>query len=231
MAQNNNVWYNNHIFGRNKRNLGGKYMEEKEKEQMMALLRATVDDFRGFLVDGEEIPVADDDLHALVALKELEKYPGWKYEHGVGRDPITELLYLKKAIYMTRIKVGEGKYQRSIAYCKDVNQQEVQYRGEKTTLAEAIKSIALGSGYEVDEYEVEQVNEEENKYKFKKPTNYTAKIEYKQREGKRFHKSFQEGDQPIFAGDKYIGFIHNGKFYSADPSIYKRGSKGNGGAR
>ena len=187
---------------------------------------ALIDDFRGFLVDGikrKEVP--EDMLHLQIAYQELLKDPGWQYESGTGQNPIVEYLQIKKAIYITKIpkEDGSGEYQRTVGYLTDVFAEEVEYKGRKKYAYEILRSIAIGMGYDVDEYTLQIKNENS----VKTPTTIvTYKGEtYVRRRRHRTqiepHRNLSEGDKPIFgAGGLLIGFISNGKFVRARD--YKR---------
>lgn len=179
-----------------------------------ALSGALIDDFRGFLVEGicrQLVP--DDKLHLQIAYQELLNVPGWEYESGTGQNPIIEYLQLKKAIYITKIlkEDGSGEYQRTVGYLTDVFDFEVDYKGKKLPAYEVLRSIAIGMGYDVDEYTLLP----RTKDSVKTPAAIvTYKGEtYVKKRLKQFHphRKLSEG-RPIFVDGKLVGFITHGKF-------------------
>lgn len=197
--------------------------QEAFKKIARALSVALVDDFRGFLVEGtKRVEVPDDMLHLQIAYQELLKVPGWKYESGTGQNPIVEYLQIKKAIYITKILKEDGSgYQRTVGYLTDIFSEKVEYRGEEQYLYEILRSIAIGMGYDVDEYTLQMRTENS----VKTPTTIVTykgethiKKQYKEVEP---HRTLSEGDKPIFSNNgQLMGFISNGKFVRAKE--YKR---------
>ena len=183
------------------------------------LCDALIDDFRGFLVDGHQlIEVPENLLHLHIAFQEMSKVPGWKYESGIGQNPTIEYMKEKKAIYITRIPAPNkpGEYQRTVGYLTDAFPEEIQYKEVFKPQYEIIKQIALGMGYDVDEYTLQPRKENS----VKTPVSITT---YKSTNNVRKSKSIKlipsrnlsEGDKPVFGNDnKLLGFISNGKFVS-----------------
>ena len=193
-------------------------MEEKNyKKIAKTLSMALIDDFRGFLVEGvQRIKVPDDMLHVQIALQEMMKIPGWHHESGVGEDPIVELMKDKSAIYITKIPDAqkEGVYYRSIGYVKDVYSDIFEYKGKKMHVYEMLRRIAIGMGYDVDEYTLLERTENSVKTPFS-VVNYKGSIYVKksQKMDIQPHKNLSEGDIPVFDNNnRLIGFKSKGEF-------------------
>lgn len=193
--------------------------EQNFNETLKKLCDALIDDFRGFLVEGDKrIEVPEDLLHLQIAFQEMSKVPGWKYESGTGQNPTIEYLKEKRAIYITKIPnpTKKGEYQRTVGYLTDVFSEEVPYKGVFQPQYEIIKQIALGMGYDVDEYTLQERTENSVK------TPVTI-VTYKGNTNVRKTNSVQlisnrtlfPGDKPVFGNNNnLLGFISNGKFVS-----------------
>ncbi len=181
------------------------------------LSMALIDDFRGFLVAGEErLEVPDDKLHYQIAFEEMSKVPGWKYISGTGQNPIVEFMKEKKAIYITKIPdpTDPNKFYRTVGYISDIFSNNANYRGVEKPEYLILRDIALGMGYDVDEYELLE----------KKDGQTGTPVSIKNYKGemkvKTSHKltmlhgrNLSEGDKPVFdSQNNIIGFISNGKF-------------------
>lgn len=202
--------------------------ERNYNEIAKELVMALVDDFRGFLIEGtERVEVPDDKLHIQIALEELMKIPGWKHESGVGEVPTVELMKDKNAIYITKIPIpGEkGKYQRSVGYITDMYNDEIVYKGKHQKAYEVLRKIAIGMGYDVDEYELLKRTEETVKTPVM-VTNYRGNLKIKKsRVDIKPQHSIKDGDKPQFdKNGEFIGFISGGKFISK--AHYARYSSG-----
>ena len=190
---------------------------------------ALIDDFRGFLIDGvKRVTVPDDKLHIQIALEEMMKIPGWQHESGVGEVPTVELMKEKRAIYITRIPdpKTKGKFQRSIGYINDLYMDDVEYKGQKMKAHEMLRKIAIGMGYDVDEYEL--LERTENSVKTPVAvTNYKGDIKIKRRKLEIDQpRSVREGDKPQFDGEgNLVGFISGGRFISKDHFSRYRGAR------
>lgn len=197
----------------------------KFNEIAKALSMALIDDFRGFLVEGKQrIEVPEDMLHLQIAHQEMLKVPNWKYESGTGQNPTIEYMKEKQAIYITKIpnENRKGEYQRTVGYLTDVYSQEVEYKGKKQLAYEVLKTIAIGMGYDVDEYTLQERTENTVKTPVSIVT-YKGETHIKKVCSQQVvpHRSLSEGDQPVFGeNDLIIGFISKGKFVSA--KNYKR---------
>lgn len=182
-----------------------------------ALSSALIDDFRGFLLEGTtRLEVADDELHAIVARNEMSKVPGWEYVSGTGQNPMVELMKEKRAIYITKIPINlEGnEFSRTVGYVKDSFPDIANYRGVEKPEYLILREIALGMGYDVDEYTLLEKKEEE---KGTPVQISTFKGEMKVKEYPKITishgRSIAEGDKPVFdAQNNIIGFISKGKF-------------------
>lgn len=200
---------------------------EKEKFSIATkkLSSALIDDFRGFIADGcQRIEVPEDLLHLNIAFQEMSKVPGWKYESGTGQNPTIEYLKEKEAIYITKIPVPnkKGEYQRTVGYLTDVFSEEVEYRGIQQKQSEVLKQIALGMGYDVDEYTLQERTESSVKTPVSIVT-YKGKMHVRQTPSIKLdpNRTLSEGDKPVFGNNnKLIGFISNGRFVNI--KNYKR---------
>lgn len=188
-----------------------------------SLSLALVDDFKGFLADGtEKINVSEGELHARVAFQEMSKLPNWKYESGVGQNPIVEYMQEKRAIYVTKIPLASdnSQYQRTVGYLTDAYSELIEYKGTVQPIYMVLRRIALGMGYDVDEYTLEK-NLESNAKTPVSITTYKADIAVKKFKTIIANRSLKNGDKPVFASDGNImGFMSNGKFVNIDH--YKR---------
>lgn len=191
---------------------------EKFKETAKALSIALIDDFRGFLVEGtERLEVPEDMLHLQIAFQEMCKIPTWKYESGTGQNPTIEFMKEKKAIYITKIPKDDktGEYQRTVGYLTDVFSENVEYKGKIQPEYEVLKSIAIGMGYDVDEYTLQERTENSVKTPVLIVT-YKGETQIKKTISKKIepHRNISEGDRPVFNDDgtAIIGFISKGKF-------------------
>lgn len=199
-----------------------------EKEKFLRTIKslgyALIEDFRGFLVDGcELIEVPDDMLHMHIAFQEMAKIPGWKYESGTGQNPTIEYMRDKKAIYITKIpdQSVKGLFQRTVGYLTDVYSDIVEYKGVKKPEYEVIKQIALGMGYDVDEYTLQEKTENSVKTPVS-ITTYKGNIHVRKSNIElNPTRNLSEGDRPVFGhNSKLIGFISKGRFVSMNN--YKR---------
>lgn len=195
---------------------------EKRDYNMIAKIlgMALIDDFRGFLIDGiRRVEVPDDKLHIQIALEEMMKVQGWQHESGVGENPTIELMKEKKAIYITKIAdpKKKGEFQRSIGYINDMYMDEVEYKGKKIKAHEMLRQIAIGMGYDVDEYDLLERKEGTVKTPVA-VTSYKGDLKIKRRKlDIEPPRSVQDGDKPQFdKNGKLIGFISGGKFVSKD---------------
>lgn len=59
---------------------------------------------------------------------------------------------MKKAIYITKIKIDNQNYQRVIGYIKEAFDYDVIYKGKKTKAYDALCDISNCSGYSVEQY-------------------------------------------------------------------------------
>ena len=195
---------------------------EKKDYKMIAKLlgMALIDDFRGFLVEGvRRLEVPDDKLHIQIALEEMMRTPGWQHESGVGEVPTVELMKEKSAIYITKIPNPnkKGEFQRSIGYINDMYNEEVEYKGMKMKAHEMLRQIAIGMGYDVDEYDL--LERTENSVKTPVAvTSYKGNIKIKRRKlNIEPPRSIRDGDKPqIDRKGNLIGFISGGKFISKE---------------
>lgn len=198
-------------------------MVDEFNEICKALSMALIDDFRGFLAEGtERIEVPEDKLHQQVACQEMSKIPNWKYISGIGQNPIVEYMRDKKAIYITKLPLDKEnkQYQRTIGYLTDAYSELIEYKGIKQPLYKVLRNIALGMGYDADEYSLDK----NSKSNVKDPvtiTNYKANILIKKTKHFSPKRSLQNGDKPVFAPNgNLIGFMSNGKF--VDKNHYGR---------
>ena len=203
--------------------------EKRDYNKIAKILgMALIDDFRGFLVEGtKRAIVPDDKLHIQIALEEMMKIPGWQHESGVGEVPTVELMKEKSAIYITRIPdpKTKGKFQRSIGYINDLYMDDVEYKGKKMKAHEMLGQIAIGMGYDVDEYEL--LERTENSVKTPVAvTNYKGDIKIKRRKLEiEQPRSIREGDKPQFdSKGNLIGFISRGRFISKEHYSRYRGT-------
>lgn len=200
-------------------------MNEKEfLKTIKSLSYALIEDFRGFLVEGcELIEVPDDMLHLHIAFQEMAKIPGWKYESGTGQNPTIEYMRDKKAIYITKIPddICKGNYQRTVGYLTDSYSDIISYRGLQQPQYEVIKKIALGMGYDVDEYTLQEKTESSVKTPVS-ITTYKGNIHVRKTNlNLNPTRNISEGDRPVFGpNNKVIGFISKGKFVNINN--YKR---------
>lgn len=182
-----------------------------------ALSIALIDDFRGFLVEGTgRLEVPDDQLHYQVAFEEMSKVPGWEYVSGTGQNPIVEFMKEKKAIYITKIATNAEKTEfcRTVGYLKDSFSDIANYRGTNRLEYLILREIALGMGYDVDEYTLLERKEgqtgtpvEISNFKGEMKVKDSPKITMPH------GRSISEGDKPIFdSQNNIIGFISKGKF-------------------
>lgn len=184
--------------------------------------------FRGFLIDGvDRLEVPDeaenftDTLHAFVAKQELEKNPEFKYESGM--DTIAELMKEKNAIYITHILNKDEKgnvksvAQKAVAYMRENYEDVVEYMGRKMHAYEMLRCIAIGLGYDVDEYYKIKDADKTNKMPYD-ADHYEGKISVKvSRANTRAIHKLPEGAKPIVTkDDQLIGFFFKGKFYSKE---------------
>lgn len=185
-----------------------------------ALTMALIDDFRGFLVEGEQrIEVPEHMLHLQIAYQEMLKVPNWKYKSGTGQNPTIEYMKEKNAIYITKIpnenKIGE--FQRTVGYLTNSYSQEVEYKGKRQPAYEVLKTISIGMGYDVDEYTLQQRTENS----VKTPVSivgYKGETHIKKVYSQEVtpHRKLAEGDQPVFDEKGLLkGFISKGKFVNA----------------
>ncbi|HBC85128.1 MAG: hypothetical protein J6D03_04635 [Clostridia bacterium] len=201
-------------------------MQEKDfRETIRNLSMALIDDFRGFLVDRKQrIEVPEGMYHLQIAYQEMQKVPGWKYESGTGQNATIEYMKEKDGIYITKIlkEDGSGKYQRTVGYLKDSFLKQIEYRGKKRLEYEVLREIAIGMGYDVDEYTLL----ERTKNSVKTPVSlvsykgktYVTRSSIKQVQS---HRNLSEGDKPVFGKNgRLMGFMSNGKF--VDVNHYKR---------
>ena len=196
---------------------------EKEKRDYNKIAKilgmALIDDFRGFLLEGvKRLEVKDDELHAIVALNELLKIPGWEHESGVGENTIIELLKERRAIYITKIQDRKNPkaFHRSIGYIAKDYSDVIEYRGRKVKAAEVLREIAIGMGYDVDEYELLKRTEHTSKTPVR-VMNYKGSLKIRRSKLEIAPpRSVKEGDVPQFNTEgNLIGFISGGKFISA----------------
>lgn len=201
-------------------------MEEKDfRETMRNLTMALIDDFRGFLVDiGHRVEVPKEMYHLQIAYQEMLKVPGWEYESGTGQNPTIEYMNEKNGIYITKIRNedGSGTYQRTVGYLTDTFNKQVEYKGAKRLEYEILREIAIGMGYDVDEYTLL----ERTKDSVKTPVSYVGykgEMHITKRNIKEINSNrrLSEGDKPVFGtGGKLMGFTSNGKFF--DVNHYRR---------
>lgn len=201
-------------------------MEERDfRETIRNLSMALIDDFRGFLVDKNKlVEVPEEMYHLQIAYQEMSKIPSWQYESGTGQNPLIEYMKEKSAIYITKIlkEDGSGEYQRTVGYLTDTFLNEVEYRGIKRPEYEILRQIAIGMGYDADEYTLL----ERTKDSVKTPASivtYKGKT-YVKRSHIQHVKStrrLSEGDKPVFGNNgQVIGFMSHGKFVNV--RNYKR---------
>ena len=194
--------------------------EKRDYNRIAKILSmALIDDFRGFLIEGvKRLEVPDDELHAVVALNELLKIPGWVHESGVGENTIVELMKEKRAIYITRIQDRNKPdvFHRSIGYIAKDYSEVIEYRGRKVPASVVLREIAIGMGYDVDEYEVLERKENTPKTPIA-VVNYRGNVKVRRSKLEIAPpRSVKEGDIPQFdTKGQLIGFISGGKFISA----------------
>ena len=187
-------------------------------KEAKALSSALIDDFRGFLINGtDRVEVPKGRLHIQIAVDELTKsVPGWKYEGGVGQNPIVELMQYLKGIYITKIESPDDNNppQRTVGYLTDAYSDIVNYKGTMQYAYDVIKNIALGMGYDVDEYNL--IKDPTSKIKNPvKIENYKASLDIKKSPTIKVapKRSLTNGDKIIFDSDNnIIGVISNGKY-------------------
>lgn len=192
-------------------------IEEKNVRQLPV---AIIDDFRGFIVDGERVEVSEDKYHIQIALEKMKEVAGWEYVSGTGQNPLIDYLRIKQAIYITKIRNDDVKesYQRTVGYLKSAHAETIDYKGKKKPAYQVIREIAIGLGYDVDEYEI---NPETNKIAL---ATYKGSRKIKKTTGMIANRRVSEGDKPVFgSNNQVIGFMHAGKFCSIEK--YKRYGK------
>lgn len=197
-------------------------METEFEANIKKLTEAMIQEFRGFIVEGERIPVPEDLYHINIALQEMQKVPGWEYKSGTGQNPLIDYLKEKKAIYITKIEVEKGKYQLTVGYLQQAYSAEVEYRNKIQPEHEVIKQIATGLGYDVDEY---ILMPEENKVMM---NTYRAENHIKRMPTREvLHTQPISGGysfravKPVFIGNKLAGFTEGGKFKEIRNYRYK----------
>ena len=187
-------------------------MERKDYVKIAtALSNAIIKDFRGFLEEGvKPLEVPKDKLHLEVAYQEMLKIPNWKYESGIGQNPLIEYMIEKNAIYITQIYNEKNEEcQRTVGYLTDVFSEEVDYRGKKQPLYEVLRNIAIGMGYDVDEYTLKERTENSVKtpvdiVTYKGETN----IRKSNNQQMRPYRKLSEGSKPVFGNNgELMGFI------------------------
>ena len=204
--------------------------EEKFNNALKELTSTLIDDFRGFLVEGEQrIEVPENLYHLQVAFQEMSKIPGWEYESGTGQNPMIEYMKEKEAIYITKILIpGEdgqnqkAKYQRTVGYLTDAFSEEIVHKGVKQKEYEVLKQIALGMGYDVDEYTLKERTEDSVKTPVSIVT-YKGELHIRKSRSVKIapHRTLSEGDKPVYGSNgQILGFISKGKFAQANE--YKR---------
>ena len=197
-------------------------MEENFKTNIKKLTEAMLQEFRGFIVDGERIPVPDDLYHLNIAFQEMQKVPGWEYKSGTGQNPLIDYLKEKKAIYITKIETEKGKYQLTVGYLQQAYSFEVEYRGKMKPAYEVIKQIATGLEYDVDEYVLmpEGNKVEMNTYRAEKHIKKMTTREILHTHPISGGHSAREV-KPIFIEGKLVGFTEGGKFKAVEKYRYK----------
>lgn len=205
-------------------------MDENFGKIIKSLSSAIIDDFRGFINNnGERIEVPDDTFHALIAVKELSKLSDWEYKSGVGQNPIVDFMN-RRAIYLTKIpydgKNGKTEFQRTVGYLTNSYTNDIIYKGEQLKEYEVLRKIAVGMGYDVDEYTFE-----ENKTNTLTPptsvTNFKGNIVVKQSKSiiPNHSRRLSDGDVPVLdSNGNLLGFKVHGKFVSREH--YERYSNG-----
>lgn len=192
-------------------------MNENFNEILKSLSSALIDDFRGYInCNGERVEVPDDTYHILIAVQELSKLPDWEYKSGVGQNAIVDFMN-RRAIYITKIPYeenGKKEFQRTVGYLTNAYSNDIIYKGEHLKEYEALRKIAVGMGYDVDEYTFEK-----NKTNTLTPptsvTNFKGNLVVKQSESIMTNHSrrLSDGDIPVFdSNGNLLGFKVHGKF-------------------
>lgn len=190
---------------------------ENFENVVLALSNALYADFRGFLSEGvNRIVVPDEMLHIQIAFQEMANVPGWTYESGVGQNPIIEFMDLKKAIYITKIKDEKtGEYHRNVGILTDSYAGDKIYKGNKMKEYEVLRLIAIGMGYDVDEYTLLERTVDSAKTPVSIVT-FKGEINVRRYNRVDFSpkRDVSLGDRPIVSNGVLYGFISNGKFYN-----------------
>ena len=188
------------------------------KKLASELLMAIMDDFRGFIVDGDRrVEVPEGKYHPQVAMEEMSKVPGWHYESGVGQNPLVELMMEKNAIYITKIADAKNpkELHRIIGYIPENFSDKIEYHGKIISADKMIKSIALAGGYDVEEYKLLDPKESN----VKTPVDINRIKSERRSMTRRLRdmpprRKLKEGDEAVFDKQgRHIGFKSNGKFY------------------
>lgn len=124
----------------------------------------------------------------------------------------------KNAIYITQIPLNKEKTElsRTVAYSKDSFSNIVNFRGQNQSEYLVLRQIAIGMGYNVDEYELSRKKENHVDYqtfkgemKVKESPKYNTTSKY----NTTFTTSLSEGDKPVFdSQNNLMGFTRNGRF-------------------
>ena len=194
-------------------------MNENFNEILKSLSSALIDDFRGFINgDGERIIVPDDTYHILIAVQQLSKLPDWEYKSFVGQNAIVDFMN-RRAIYITKIPYtenGKKEFQRTVGYLTNAYSNDIIYKGEHLKEYEALRKIAVGIGYDVDEYTFE-----ENKTNTLTPptsvTIFKGNLVVQQSKSimPNHSRRLSDGDVPVFdENNNLLGFMVHGKFVS-----------------
>ena len=191
-------------------------MEENFNQIIKTLSSALIDDFRGFInSDGQRIEVPDNKYHLSIALREMSKLPNWNYQSGVGQNVFIDYLN-RRTIYITKLPTENGLFQRTVGYLTDAYSNNTIYRGHELKEYEVLRKIAIGMGYDVDEYTF-QKNTNNTLTPPVSVTNYKGNLIVNRNKNIKLNvlKHVSEGDKPIF-DDKQnlLGFMVNGKFVS-----------------
>lgn len=129
----------------------------------------------------------------------------------------------KKAIYITKIpdQSVPGQFQRTVGYLTDVYSDIIKYKEVEQPEYAVIKKIALGMGYDVDEYTLQEKTENSAKTPVS-ITTYKGNIHVRKSNIElNPTRNRSEGDKPVFgANSKLIGFISKGRFVNINN--YKR---------
>ena len=201
-------------------------MEKRDYNKVIVeLKRALADGFRGFLAEGtERIEVPDDKYHLEIALKELLKIPGWQHESGVGENPITEYMKLKRAIYITSI--GEdgkkGDLQKTVGYLINKYEDNVIYHNTIKPMYEVLRDIVTTDqhGYDVDEYKIVPRTPENN---VKTPVSVTPYPNKKIKPKTNAKYKMKDGDIPVFAKrngvETFIGVMVQGTRFISKENV------------